>query len=260
MPTERMQHTWSDIPPGVGQLLLWLRDSENSISETTWRTDAMEDYRFYGGDQDYDWVKAKLEAQNRPATVYNEIKPKIDMLIGLAAQGRHDTTLMPVGGEDEALSELMSGVLKHYRKSLKLVRKELECFEHSTKSGRSLLHFWVNTMNPFEPKICCRRARGYNFFLDPNGQEYDLSDHRYLFTEKWLPEEDIKVFYPNLDVSLLQGFGARYADLPQFFNEARDLFRLVEGWYYKYEKVFYFVNPMTGLVDSCAAGERKAVS
>lgn len=260
MPSIRMQQEWSDIPAGVGQLLLWLRDAENSVAETTWRTEAAEDYRFYAGDQDYDYVKMKLAAQKRPVTVYNEVKPKIDMLIGLAARGKHDTTLVPVGGEDEALSELMSGVLKHYRKQLKMTRKELDCFEHTVKSGRSLLHFWVDTMNPFEPKLCCRRVRGYNFFCDSNAQEYDLSDARYLFIEKWLCEEDIKVKYPQIDIHSLQGFGSQYADMPQFFNEARDLYRIMEGWFYKYEEVYYFVNPMNGEVDSCKANERQYVA
>jgi len=259
MPSERMQHLWNDLPPEVGQLLLWLRDAENSVAETSWRKEAAEDYRFYAGDQDYDYVKMRLTAQKRPVTVYNEVKPKIDMLIGLAARGRHDTTLVPVGGEDESLAELMSGVLKHYRKRLKMTRKELDCFEHTVKSGRSLLHFWVDTSNPFEPVLCCRRVRGYNFFCDSNSQEYDLSDARYLFIEKWLCEMDIKVKYPKVDVYNLQGFGAQYADMPQFFNEARDLYRIMEAWYYKYEEVYYFLNPMTGAVDSCKANERNLV-
>ena len=257
MPSEYMQHTWTEVPEEVNQLLQWLRDAENSTAETTWRKESAEDYRFYAGDQDYDWVKVKLESQKRPVSVFNEVKPKVDMLIGLAAQGRHDTTLVPVGGEDEALAEVMSGTLKHYRTKLKMTRKELDCFEHTVKSGRSLLHFWVDVSNPFQPVIKARRTRGYNFFLDPNSQEYDMSDARYLFIEKWLPEEEIKVYYPGIDVGQLQGFGQRYADLPQFFNEARDLYRIVEGWFYKYERALYFVNPMTGQVDSCLPSEKK---
>ena len=244
------QHLWTDIPAGIGQMLQWLRDSENSTPETEWRSESAEDYRFYAGDQDYDYVVALLESQKRPTTTFNEVKPKIDMLVGLAAQGKRETTLVPVGGEDEALSELMSGVLKHYRNRLNLGRKELDCFEHTVKSGRSLLYFWVDTSNPFKPEIKCRRVRGYNYFRDPNSQEYDYSDGRFLFVEKWLPEDEIKRQWPKFDISQAQSFGATYADLPQFFNEARDLYRIVEGWKYVYEDVVYFVNPMTQVVES----------
>ena len=47
----------------------------------------MEDYRFYAGDQDTDEVKAALSSLNRPASVFNEVKPKIDMLIGFRSMG-----------------------------------------------------------------------------------------------------------------------------------------------------------------------------
>jgi len=259
MPSEYLQNTWSEIPPGIGKLLKQLRDSENSLSERTWRETALEDYKFYAGDQDYDYVIQKLESQSRPTSVFNEVKPKIDMLIGLAAQGKHDTTLVPVSREDEPLSELMSGVLKHYRNKLSLTRKELDCFEHTVKSGRSLLHFHVDTSNPFKPEIKAQRVRGYNYFGDPNRKEYDLSDSRYLFIENWLPEEELKVHFPSIDIFHLQQFGARYADLPQFFNEANDLYRIIEAWYYKYESVIYFINPMTQKVEDASPGDFKKI-
>ena len=49
------------------KLTKWLGDSETSTPEKTWREVAMEDYRFYSGDQDSAEVKEKLEEENRPA-------------------------------------------------------------------------------------------------------------------------------------------------------------------------------------------------
>lgn len=241
----------------VGRALIWLRDAENSTPETEWRHTSAEDYRFYAGEQDTWEVRSELERQRRPNTKFNEIKPKIDALVGMAAQVRNDTTVVPVNDVDEPFSELMAGVLSHYRRNMKQTRLELDCFEHTVKSGRSYMYFYVDTSNPFKPKICSKRLRGYNCFPDPMGSEYDGSDWRYFFLDKWMSEDDFKRYYPSFDINQLQSFsygysnpyGEAYNDLPRFFNEARDLYRIVEGWYYKYMQVMYFVNPMSGKVE-----------
>jgi hypothetical protein len=243
MPSE--YYPWfSESPELLQRLLRWLRDAENSTPETLYRERSMESYRFYAGDQDSLEAKATLTALKRPATTYNEIKPKIDMLVGMAAQTKHDILLEPVGLEDESLAEIMTGTVKHYRRKLKISRKELECFEHTTKGGRALLYFYIDKANPYQPKICARRLPGYQFYIDPQSTEYDLSDARYMFIDKWLTEEEITTFWPDYNITAAQT-GSRYYDMPAFWNEARDLYRVVEAWYTTYEEVVWFINPMT---------------
>lgn len=238
------------------RLLKWLRDSEISSPETHYRKDSMEDYRFYAGRQDSNQVLAALAEQKRPATVYNEVKPKIDMLIGLAAQAKHDPVAEPVGTEDAPLAELITGTLKHYRRKLNLARKELECFEHAVKGGRSLLHFYVNTDNPFEPKISVKRFAGRHVYLDPESQEYDMSDARFLFLESWLCEDEVKSRWPEFDITAYEAYAlGSGVDLPSFFNEARDKYRVVECWYYKIEDVVWFQNPLNGRVENLTPQE-----
>ena len=232
----------------LNQLLKWLKQAEESKPEVTYREVSAEDYDFYSGKQDTDEVLLKLEDKKRPPTVYNEIKPKIDMLIGMAAQTKHETSILPVGTEDEPLVELMGGTLKHFQKKIKTKRKELEVFEHTTKSGRSLLYFYIDKLNPFKPVIKCKRIEGRNFWLDSDRQEYDFTDSRYLFIDKWLTKEEIEQFWPTFDASQAEQSG-RQADGPSFFDEAREKYRIVEGWYYKLIEAIYFINPMNGKVE-----------
>jgi len=230
------------------KLLDWLKKAEQSTPEITYRRDSKEDYDFYSGKQDTDEVLQDLIALKRPATVYNEIKPKVDMLIGMAAQTKHKATVVPVGTEDEPLVELMAGTLHHFQRREKIARKELECFEHAVKGGKSLLSFYIDTSNPFKPVIKAKRYDGRNFYLDPDCQEYDMSDARYLFLEKWLTEEQIKQFWKGFNTSMAQQYSAG-GDNPKFFDEARQKYRIIEGWYYKFLDVIYFVNPMTNKVE-----------
>jgi len=230
------------------RLIEWLGDAENSTAETDYREVSAEDYDFYAGDQDTQEVMTSLEEQNRPNTTYNEVKPKIDMLIGLAAQMKYQPVFLPVGTEDEALAELMQGTIAHFRKKMKLLRRELECFDHMVKSGRSLLYFYIDSSNPFKPEIKAKRYPGIQFYIDGDSLEYDMSDARYLFIEKWMDEEEIKTHWSKFDIGLASQ--STTADTPEFFDEAKEKYRIVEGWYYKYEEVTWFINPLTGKEES----------
>lgn len=245
----------------------WLSDAESSTTETEWRVNADEDYRFYSGDQDSAETLAALQAQKRPTTIHNEISPKVNMLVGLAAQTKHEPTVMPIGIEDEPLAEVMSGVYKFYIKKTKLMRKLLECFEHSVKSGRSLLHFYIDKQNPFLPEIKVKRIDGRNFILDPESVEYDMSDARYIFMDSWLTEDQIKSMWPDFDPATSEGTfdvtdttGSTTTTQPVFFNEDRQKYRIVECWYRVYTKVVWFINPLTQKPESLEPDEFKKFS
>ena len=225
----------------------WLMIAERSKAESLWRATSEEDYMFYAGDQDTQAVIDTLSDQNRPDTVYNEIKPKIDMLIGLAAQARQVPTLVPVGAEDEALVEVVNGVLTFHRNKTKVARKEMECFAHMVKGGRSFISPYMGGENPFEPEIKIQVLHGRDVLVDPDSVEYDLEDARFVFISKWYSEEDIQGLYPQFDSELVKNFSQTGTDLnPSYFNEGNDKYRIVEAWYRKYEKVIWFQNPVTG--------------
>src|SRR5574343_462800 len=121
----------------------WLKQSEGSEAESQWLTESEEDYSYYAGDQDSQEVLIKLADAKRPALVYNEIKPKVDVVIGLAGQNRQLPSAFPVEHNDEALVELANGVIKFFRRESGFADNEMVCFEHTVKSGRSWLHFYI---------------------------------------------------------------------------------------------------------------------
>jgi hypothetical protein len=233
------------ITEEFNKVMEWLHEGESSVPETMYRNEAEEDYRFYAGDQDSAMVKAKLAEDNRPNSTFNEIKPKIDMLIGLAAQVKYDGYIVPVGKEDEPIAELMQGTLLHYRKTLKMGRRELDCFEHSTKSGRSLLYFRIDASDPYKPRIVPTRIAGYNFVVDPISVEYDLSDAKYLFIWAWIDEEDVRGIDPDIDVNQLSNYSSDLG-IPTFYDSLTGKYRVCTCWYRKWELKYFIINPFTG--------------
>jgi len=231
----------------LGKLQEWLREAERSTPEMRWREEAEEDYDFYAGRQDKPEVRQALIAQKRPVTVYNEVKPRIDKLVGLAAQIRRTPKVFPVTKEDEPLAELINGVFKHFRYHTKASRREMECFEHAVKSGRSFLYFYVDTSNPFEPQIKCKRLPGRDVLVDPDCYDYDINEARYVFISRWFTEEEIRAYWDRFDADAIRMFDTDLSYYtPTYFNESKKLYRLVECWYKKPERAVWFVNPMTG--------------
>lgn len=240
------------------KILKWIQQGETSTPEMEFRKVSAEDLEFYAGRQDTPEVLMALEAQKRPSEVYNEVKPKIDMLVGLSAQVRNDMQLMPHGVEDEPLTELMNGVLKHFQKKLEVRDKEMEAFEYVAKAGRGLVELYVNTDNPFKPQIKFKFHKGHRFIIDPNFQEYDLSDARYIAVDLWLSEEEIKRVYHDFDKYEVQNNAvARSADYPIFWDEASEMYRLVQCWYRQLEAVNYFISPFTGKPEAIRAKDWK---
>lgn len=228
------------------KFLDWLRDVETCSAEASWRREAREDYQFYAGKQDTAEVVALLQEQRRPTSVHNEIKPKVDMLCGIVGQTKWDVDAIPVGVEDEPLAELITGTMQHFRRKLKIQKVESDCFMHMVQSGRSYQYFWVTNENPFNPTIRTKRLQGSDVFVDPDSVEYDLSDARYVFIQKWLTEDEVKRFWPNVPTDQIRGGSGAAVDGLSFFDEAQEKFRFIECWYKKYVKKVWFVNPLTG--------------
>lgn len=238
--------TGNELLDEYNKVVGWLREAEDSTAETLYRITAAEDYKFYANDQDTVEVKAVLSAQKRPTSVFNETKPKVDMLIGLGAQVKYDGQVIPVGAEDEPLAELMQGTHTHFRKKVKLARKELDCFEHMVKSGRSLLYYHIDKSNPIKPRVVPKRIAGHNFAIDPSSVEYDLSDARYLFIWNWLDEDELKGLDDSIDPSLLSMTTSSFDGFPSYYDQLTGKYRICECWYKTWVKKYWFKNPLTG--------------
>ena len=257
---ERLPFTEQEIQDSeLTKVTKWLATVESADGEVDFRTESFEDYRFYAGKQDDADVLTRLSAAKRPATVYNEVKPKVDMLIGSAAQSPFSPQLIPVGAEDEPMVELMQGAIGHYRRKIKLLDKELDCFEHTVKGGRSLLYYYIDRSNPFKPVIKSSRIHSGMFWIDPDSTEYDLSDARYIFIDKWLTEEEILNFWPNLPVEDIKSLSKSNTNLPVFYNVAMERYRIVECWYRKWVDTRWFINPMIGKPENLSKAEFKAL-
>ena len=242
----------------MNQLSSWLREAEAAKSEVNYRTESSEDMAFYAGDQDTQEVKNELIDKQRPATTYNIILPKINMLTGLAAQSHRSPYVFPVTSEDEAITELMNGVLKHYRRRLGLQDMEVAAFDKAIKGGRCFLHIWVSKENPFKPTIKAKLIDGDQCWIDPSSTEYDLSDARFFFADEWFDKGTIKQRWGLKDDDFSQ-MSQTSSNIPAFFDSVRNLYRISQCWFYKYETMCWYKN-VKGNIEKCSPDEFKKMT
>ena len=79
-----------------------------------WRMQAEEDYGFVDGSAQWDLAtKTKLEAKGRPALVFNEVLPQVNLISGMARQTPLGYRAYPRGGEDQMLSMISTACLAY---------------------------------------------------------------------------------------------------------------------------------------------------
>ena len=230
----------------LNKVTAWLKQTEGADSEAKWLREAEADYAFYAGDQDTPEVLMALAEQKRPPLVYNEVKPKVDVVVGLAGQNRQLPTAFPVEKGDEALVELANGVIKYFRRESTLADNEIGCFEHTVKGGRSLLYFYINDENPYKPLIKTKVIHGRNFKIDPRSVCYDLSDARFVFIDFWFDKEEIQCKYPGFDPTIVTHLQSSDSSSPMFYNSVEDTYRITECWYMEAIEFYWIVNPISG--------------
>ena len=234
----------------------WLREAEDSVSEIEYRKRSKISYDAYADRPDTQEVLDKLAEQSRPPNVFNEIKPKVNMLVGMGAQLRQTPKMVPVEVTDEAVTELMNNTYKFYRTKLKVNRTEMECFEHTIKGGRAYQWYYVDTENPFSPKLKSQRVAGRDVYVDPNSVEYDMSDAWYVMRQKWLKVDEVQAFWPEFNPEEIQGLSKVSSTYtPTYFLSLPDLYRVIECWYRVVIKYKWFISPITGKPDKVKALE-----
>lgn len=223
----------------LNKVTAWLQEAEGADSETLFRTEGEEDEKFYSGDQDTPEVKQKLIDDSRPDSTFNEILPKINMIVGIAGQANKSPYVFPITSEDDALTECINGAVKHYRRKLLMFDKEIDCFDSAIKRGRAFLHFYISDENPFKPVICCKIIRGDMVWLDPSSTEYDLSDARFIIADEWF-SKDVMLTRFGVSEEGLNLMAQSSESGVNFYDITKDMYRVSQCWYYKYEKAYWY--------------------
>lgn len=227
-------------------------------------------YGYYIGGE-HQWSKedlAKLKDENRPPISSNLIARQVNLLYGLERQNRTGFVAIGVGGEDDPVALLMTGLLKYENRNERIgqvlarVKKDGDIcgvgwVDVGTVKGRDFLN---------ENKVLHEHPA--NVMSDPDGKEYDQSDWYMMGRQKWYRLGKLKSLFPEklkninrlkdlLDYSHPEEFTTEGTDRSErggdygtddnifaakYIDEFRKSARAVEIWTREYEKIYFAVS------------------
>lgn len=163
---------------------------------STFRDEALRNYRFVIGDQFDDKVKELLRQEKRPALVWNLIQSKVIYLAGVLEQNRPYMMAVPVNEGDEALAEM------HTRLVMDWAMKNCNGMRELTKAGIDAAigrigwtsNYWSTAGNP-EGEWVTECADPFMLMFDPDAKKADQSDWRYLIYSGFYSAEEIVATY-----------------------------------------------------------------
>lgn len=177
-----------------------------------------EDFEYYLGKQWSDEKMAEsVNAGYGKLTQVNNIRPYIHLLEGYQRQNRNDILAYPEGDEDSLQAEGVTRLVKNVLKQSKSKYKVSEMFLYGVVSGESYLRPYMDyDRDLIHGELKLKPLTGLKVFPDPNSEEYDLSDARYIniFTQK-LSREDVKSLFPEFNIDKINQGQIHITDLQE---------------------------------------------
>jgi len=229
------------------------------------------DAEFALGKQWDDEDKQRLERRGVKALTINKIKPMIKLITGIERQGRTDYKAFPEGQEDELVADIATRLIKNVSKVSRVHNKISDQFKEGMTVGECYIEPYIDyTFDLINGDLKFRKINGANIIADPGGEEYDLSDRKFMIKiTKNLSREDLEELFPK-QKDKIDKIGNGKIDLDSVvdddkvqtrdyqtagdedLNQSGDLleasYDLLEYYYKKMIDVHYIASPSQGII------------
>lgn len=219
-------------------------------AESDNRKAALDDLKFYRGDQWPADVLAQRNFDNRPTLTINKLPTMINQVTNDVRQNRPSINVSPVGDKsDPEVAKMFAGMIREIeRKSAADIAYDT-AFASATRCGFGAVRVITEYEKPnsLNQVATIKRIRNpFTVYFDPAHQEPDGSDAKYCFITEMISRSEFEEDYPDADpVSWTQaGAGdafknwigkdeVRVAEYFEIENEKRTYVMLengAEGW------------------------------
>lgn len=172
------------------------------------RQDRIKAHNYKDGDQWSDEDKEVVENRGQSATVFNEIKPAVDWLIGTEKRTRVDYSVLPRRKEEAKVAEVKTKLLKYLADVGKVGFARSLAFEDGVISGVGWLDHGIRSDETEEP-LYIDYEDWRNVWHDSHAKQRDLADGRYMFRSKVVDYDMAVAMFPEradcIRVALNQG-------------------------------------------------------
>jgi hypothetical protein len=158
-----------------------------------------DDFKYVQGKQWDEQDVDTLRKQGVKALTINKLKPIIKLITGIERQSRSDYKIFPEGGEDNLVSDIITRLTKNVTKMSKLQDKQSLQFKNGCTGGMCFIEPYISyDNNILTGELKFKKINNDDVFLDPDGKEYDLSDHRFnIKLTRKLTKDDLLMLFPE---------------------------------------------------------------
>lgn len=195
------------------------------------RDEALDDLRFYAGEQWPEDVKRDRESQGRPCITINMLPQFVRQIVGDMRQNKPSIKVLPVdGGADVKVAALYSGLIRHIEQQSDAVGVYQTAGEHAAICGMG--HFRIVSDyaadDVFDQDLFIRRVTDpFAVYWDPSAVEPDRSDAEWCFVTERMSKEAFKKRFPKANMTDWDG-GEITREGGLWFDG--DLVRVAEYW------------------------------
>lgn len=194
------------------RLMSWFHQEMSRQAHNRYQMSLDEDY--YDSIQWLPEEAAELKARGQNPTVYNEIKPTIDWLIGVERRTRTDFNIIASSddspeADDDAKTK--TKLLKYIAEANRLEFERSHAADDTFKAGLGWIEVGINP-DPEDEPIYVRAESWRNMLYDSLGPRRDLEDSRYLFRFRMVDLDIAIAYFPDKEQQLRASCVSRDAD------------------------------------------------
>lgn len=170
---------------------------ENAEDATRTAREKSEKCQDYFDDKQWtDDEVAKIEKRGQPVSTFNEIKPKVNTMLGLEKQTRKDPKAFPRTPGDEQAAQAATDVIRYVCEDTNWDDKRSQAAKDLAVPGTcSIMVGLKQTRVGVDPDI--RRIAWDRFYYDPASSEFDFADAKFMGIVIWMDLDDAVRKYPE---------------------------------------------------------------
>lgn len=179
------------------------RFSRADSAESENRQMALEDLEFKSGDQWPEEIKASRMMEKRPCLTINKMKTFVHQITNDQRQNRPAINVSPVGDKgDRETAKMLKGLIRQIERQSDADVAYDTAFDSAVSCGWGYWRVETDYLddNSFDQVLKVSRIRNpFRVYIDPDHQEPDGSDAKWLFITDLVTREEFKAQFPKAD-------------------------------------------------------------
>lgn len=236
----------------IGQFLKEARErmTEAIDKDRNNRDMALEDVRFFDGDQWPADMEQKRKGTDRPCLVINKLPEKVDQVVGDQRQNNPGIHVVPVDDKsDPEVAEILEGVFRSIESNNEAKDVYNSAFESTVVCGRGFWRVGTRYVDPlsFDQEITLSPINNqFTVYWDANTKQKDFSDADYVFVTSMGTREAFERDHPGKLHASMEGDLMAEA---QDWRGSHGQVRIAEYWVKHRTKVHIYLLSDGSVVD-----------